>query len=85
MTPLLPLHPVQYMLLYSDSGSRKIYLFGAWPREWDADFVLHAEGAVVEAACEGGLLTKLKVTPAERRKDVVFVQSYCRPVSGVLE
>ena len=68
------------MLLNSDSVSNKIFLFGAWPREWDADFVLHAEGGtVVEAACEGGVLTKLVVTPVERTKDVVFVQSYCRP------
>ena len=44
---------LQYMLLYSDSASNKIYLFGAWPKGWDADFVLHAEGGtVVEAVCE---------------------------------
>ena len=95
---------LQYMLLYSDSGSNKIYLFGAWPKGWDADFALHAEGGtVVEAACEvrqlstscgtagdvclnavyrklqGGVLTKLVVTPPARRSDIVFAQDYCRP------
>ena len=71
---------LQYMLLYSDARTGKIYLFGAWPEEWDADFVLHAEhGTVVEVACESGLLTKLKVTPSYREKDLIFVQDYCRP------
>ena len=71
---------LQYMLLQSDSSSGKIHLFGAWPEGWDVDFVLHAEGAtVVEIACEGGKLTKLRVSPESRRKDLVFVQDYCRP------
>jgi hypothetical protein len=68
-------------LLFSHGG--RIFLFGAWPRGWDADFVLHAErGTVVEAACENGTLTRLRVTPEARRRDVVFVQSYCRPHPG---
>ena len=46
---------LQYMLLQSDSRTGKIFLFGAWPEGWDADFVLHAERAsVVEVACQGG-------------------------------
>ena len=50
------------------------------PEGWDVDFVLHAERAtVVEVACEGGKLTKLRVSPESRRKDLVFVQDYCRP------
>ena len=71
---------LQYMLLQSDSRTGKIFLFGAWPEGWDADFVLHAERAtVVEVACQGGVLTKLRVTPESRKKDLVFVQDYCRP------
>ena len=74
---------LQYMLLQSDSRSGKIYLFGAWPKGWDASFILHAEGeTVVEVSCEGGVLTKLKVTPKSRRRDLVFMQEYCRPSDG---
>ena len=70
---------LQYMLLYSDSKTGKIFLFGAWPEGWDVDGLLHAEGGTtVDVACEGGKLTKLIVSPPERRKDVVFVQPYCR-------
>lgn len=71
---------LQYMLVQSDSNSGKIYLFGAWPKGWDANFVLHTEGAtVIEVCCEAGVLKKLTVTPQSRRKDLVFVQDYCRP------
>eukprot|EP01043_Picozoa_sp_COSAG02_P058626 COSAG02_NODE_7330_length_3061_cov_1.990885_1_plen_103_part_00 len=71
---------LQYMLLQSDSSSGKIYLFGAWPKGWDVDFVLHAEGATtVEVACQDGVLTKLRVEPESRKKDLVYVQDYCRP------
>jgi hypothetical protein len=71
---------LQFMLVAADSATGRIFLFPSWPREWDADFKLHAEGAVIEAACESGVLTKLVVTPPERRVDIVFAQQdYCRP------
>jgi hypothetical protein len=67
---------LQYSLVYSHGD--RIVLFAAWPEEWDADFKLHAAGnTTVEATCTQGKLTNLVVTPASRRKDVVFSQSYC--------
>jgi len=67
---------LQCSLVYSHGD--RIVLFAAWPEEWDADFKLHAAGnTTVEATCTQGILTNLVVTPASRRKDVVFSQSYC--------
>lgn len=62
---------LQSMLLQTEG--RKIFLFPAWPREWDVDFKLHAPyNTVVEGRLEGGKLVRLKVTPKEREKDVVI-------------
>jgi len=69
-----------YMLLF-DRGP-KIIMFAAWPKEWDAQFKLHAEQqTVVEVSCIQGELTRLVVTPAARRRDLVFAQDYCRPTA----
>jgi hypothetical protein len=66
------------MLLQNDG--ERILLFGALPKSWDVDFKLHARRAtVVEGRCENGKLLDLKVTPAERRKDVVIVGDACVP------
>jgi hypothetical protein len=62
---------LQAMLMQTDG--RKIYLLPAWPREWDAEFKLHAPfrttltGRVVD-----GKVVDLVVQPPSRRADVVM-------------
>jgi hypothetical protein len=61
---------LQAMLLQVDGP--KIYLFPAWPRQWDVNFKLHAlYNTTVEGTLRAGKITALKVTPASRSKDVV--------------
>jgi len=61
---------LQEMLLQEKAG--KIHLFPAWPTEWDVDLKLHASGnTIVEAQLVEGELINLKVSPAERLKDVI--------------
>ncbi len=61
---------LQRMLLQTEG--RKILLFGAWPKEWDVEFKLHAPmNTTVEGLYRDGGLQKLKVTPRSRAKDVV--------------
>jgi len=51
----------------------KIYLFPAWPRQWDVRIRLHASrNTVVEAELCGGKVVNLRVTPAQRKKDIVY-------------
>jgi hypothetical protein len=60
---------LQSMLLQSD-GSR-ILLLPAWPKDWDADFRLHApDRTIVEGHVKNGKLTELRVWPKERERDV---------------
>lgn len=50
----------------------KIYLFPAWPKEWNVHFKLHLTGnTIVEAELVNGKLGKLNVSPSHRLKDVV--------------
>jgi len=61
---------LQRMLLQAEG--RKILLFGAWPKEWDVEFKLHAPmSTTVEGVYREGKLRQLKVTPRSRAKDVV--------------
>ena len=51
----------------------KILLFPAWPHNWDVDFKLHAPGkTTIEGILKNGKLIELKVSPENRRKDVVI-------------
>ena len=51
----------------------KIYLFPAWPREWDVHFKLHAsDNTIVEAELQGGKVVNVKVTPQSRQQDIVY-------------
>jgi hypothetical protein len=60
---------VQSMLLQTDG--EKIYLFPAWPKEWDVDFKLHAPyQTIIEGTLTNGEVKNLKVTPPARKKDV---------------
>lgn len=65
---------LQAMLMQTEG--RKIYLFPAWPKEWDVYFKLHAPyRTAIEGKLMNGELVELKVTPKEREKDIVV----CKP------
>ncbi len=62
---------LQSMLLQSDG--RKIYLFPAWPRDWDVEFKLHApQQTTIEGIYRDGKIASLRVTPKSRRQDLVI-------------
>ena len=61
---------IQEMLLQTDD--KKIFLFPAWPKNWDIHLKLHAPyQTTVEAIIKNGKLTYLEVIPKERMKDVI--------------
>ncbi|MDH3346462.1 MAG: hypothetical protein OEL75_04680, partial [Kiritimatiellaceae bacterium] len=61
----------QSMLMQTDG--REIHLLPAWPKNWDANFKLHAPyNTIVEATVKNGEITDLKVTPESRKEDVVI-------------
>lgn len=61
---------MQEMLLQEANG--KIYLFPAWPKDWNVHFKLHAtQNTTVEVELNNGELKVLKVVPEERKKDVI--------------
>ena len=54
---------------------KEIRLLPAWPKDWDVDFKLHApRRTTVEGRVRSGEIISLKVTPKERRSDVVIMQ-----------
>ncbi len=62
---------LQRMLMQCEGDM--IRLAPAWPKDWNANFKLHApKNTIVEGRMENGKVTDLKVTPESRRKDVVF-------------
>lgn len=57
-----------------DDAAQTITLFPAWPKGWDVDFKLKGPlNTTVEAACVGGELTKLVVTPAARKAHIKVI------------
>jgi len=61
---------LQEMLLQTEGT--KIYLFPAWPKNWDVHFKLHAPyQTTVEAVVRNGKTVLLKVFPESRMKDVI--------------
>ncbi len=61
---------LQEMLMQVDD--KKIYLFPAWPKDWNVHFKLHAPyNTTVEATVKDGKVTSLIVLPKERAKDVI--------------
>jgi hypothetical protein len=61
---------LQLMLL--QCHGREIRLLPAWPADWNAEFKLHAPlQTTVEGRVEQGKVTRLKVTPASRARDVI--------------
>jgi hypothetical protein len=62
---------LQLMLMQCDG--KQILLLPAWPADWTADFKLNAPyQTTVEGHVENGHVSRLKVTPASRTKDVVI-------------
>ena len=60
---------LQEMLMQTDA--RKIYLFPAWPKDWDVHFKLYAPYQTsVEGTLKNGKLIDLKVIPESRKKDI---------------
>lgn len=63
---------VQEMLLQTNEDS--IYLFPAWPVDWDVSFKLHApKNTVVEAKLTNGVIEIVTVEPESRKKDIVLM------------
>jgi alpha-L-fucosidase 2 len=64
---------LETMLMQVDG--KRIQLLPAWPKEWAADFKLHAPyQTTISGHVENGRITNLKVVPQSRAKDVVTVQ-----------
>ncbi len=62
---------LQEMLL--QEVNEKLYLFPAWPKEWNIRFKLCASrSTTVEAEMKDGQVVNVKVTPKERQNDVVL-------------
>jgi len=63
---------LQAMILQAED--KKIFIAPAWPKDWNAEFKLHAPyKTVVQGRVEDGVLVDLKITPESRRADVVHV------------
>ncbi|WP_293304026.1 DUF5703 domain-containing protein [Pedobacter sp. UBA5917] len=61
---------LQEMLLQTDG--KKIYLFPAWPKDWDVHFKLYAPyQTTIEGTLKDGKLTDLKVVPESRKIDLI--------------
>jgi len=62
----------QSMILQTDG--KKIFIAPAWPKDWNAEFKLHAPyKTTIQGRVENGKLVEMKVTPASRANDVVNV------------
>ncbi len=60
---------IQSMLM--QTCGKKIVLLPAWPKEWDADFKLHAPyQTTVEGSVRSGKLIQFKCSPESRRRDI---------------
>ena len=65
------LNTIQSMLMQVDGD--RIFLVPAWPKDWNCSFRLHApHNTIVEGRVENGKVKELIVTPASRRKDVLY-------------
>ena len=61
---------MQEMLLQEADG--KIYLFPAWPKDWNVHFKLHAtQNTTIEAELQNGKVKILKVKKKKKKKDVI--------------
>jgi hypothetical protein len=62
---------LQSMVLQTDG--KKIFLLPTWPRDWNLNFKLHAPyNTVIEGEYVRGVIKNLKVTPNNRKKDIII-------------
>jgi hypothetical protein len=62
---------VQEMLVQESGDS--IYILPAWPKDWDVDFKLHlSKNTTLQCTYRNGKIEKLDVTPAIRKKDIIY-------------
>ena len=67
------LKTLQAMIMQTDG--RKIYLLPAWPKDWNADFKLHAPFATtLRGRVVNGRIADLAVEPSDRRDDLIVLQ-----------
>jgi hypothetical protein len=68
---------LQEMLLQTHvANNTQIRIGGAWPADWNVKFKLHAPfNTTVAGSIVNGATNDLKVTPASRKKDVVYGQA----------
>jgi alpha-L-fucosidase 2 len=63
---------LEMMLMQTDG--KRIDLLPAWPKDWSADFKLHAPyQTTVEGHVANGKIVRLRVTPNSRARDVLIV------------
>lgn len=63
----------QSMLMQVDPYSKKIFLLPAWPKEWNAEFKLHAPyNTTIEGRVQNGEIKDLKVSPSSRKDDIII-------------
>ena len=66
---------LQEMLM--QTTGKKIYLFPAWPRDWNVYFKLHAPfKTTVEGIYRNGRIEQLKVMPQSRMGDIILPSAY---------
>lgn len=66
----------QSMLIQNDPYSNTIYLTPAWPKDWNAEFKLHAaQQTIIEGEVKNGALNIIKVSPGSRRKDIKIIEN----------
>lgn len=64
---------LQRMLMQCEDDT--IRLIPAWPKDWNADFKLHApRNTIVEGRVENGKIVTLNVTPEARSNDVIVME-----------
>ena len=65
------LKTLQAMVMQYDE--KCIYILPSWPLRWNVDFKLRApHQTVIEGKYINGALTELRVSPPERKKDIVY-------------
>jgi alpha-L-fucosidase 2 len=63
---------LQSMLMQTDG--KKIYLLPAFPKDWNANFKLHAPfNTTIQGKVTNNKIIDLKVKPEYRKKDIVIV------------
>ena len=68
---------LQEMLLQTEGD--KIYLFPAWPKDWDVHFKLHApHNTTVEVVLKKGKVEQLDVIPSLRKNDIIWPPNYTK-------